>query len=110
MMIACLLSPRKYETTAVAASSPSTALRFRTGQPIGGGVEPPQHIRKWSRSNPCGGHRRSTYRSSRARNSRCLDGAVRLHEWFPRSSVGGYRAAVSNTFNAPVSAALPNTS
>ena len=58
MMIACLLSPRKYETTAVAASSPSTALRFRTGQPIGGGVEPPQHIRKWSRSNPCGGHRR----------------------------------------------------
>ncbi len=27
MMIACLLSPRKNETTAVAASSPSTALR-----------------------------------------------------------------------------------
>ena len=27
MMIACLLSPRKNETTAVIASSPSTALR-----------------------------------------------------------------------------------
>ncbi len=70
---------------------------LRAGQPLGSGVGPPQHIGKWSRRDPGGGQRLDMC---------CIDNMDGLRD----GALGGYRAAVSSTFNAPVSAALPKTS